>query len=1320
MTVTRDATSLIYVPASAAEWTELLAGTGISNPSSLWLCQEASGSLADSIGSIPLGSAGARQDYQQTIAGWSRKGARSRGDEWFSTDASLPDVSTTSAMFFMWMKLEGTPAADSQTAVLGSFATAGQAVLTTGTRMQARNGNAGTTATGAVDPTGTVRPLLLQVNRATGNLIVKTDQEILTVAISGLSGKGVYINGGVLNVGSTVALYAVRWAGAAAELSTASLVTLFSRFTSGPVSPLTAARGPSIAATVAIDAEDGATIAYSFATDILRPISGKESRIALLGAPRERYGFAATLTDETIAQIQSAMVKDAAAGTAFAIGLSPESLRVSSDTAVRSWSKSPSVEVSRTTHADWTYAGQRCSIVSPDNSRQWNAVVQPGTTDVDYPWTLTKLAAGSYDAGASSVQVIAGDGYVEFVADGTVPVSRVMMGFSSSDPDVNYTSIQYGLQIDQTGVGSQITIYEGGVLKFTLAATNADGDVMRVQRVGTTITYWKNGTLIYTSATATSAQLMIDSTTLNAGARVRGIRLISNGTPVSLQWKNIVGCSLTGTGGVATGASPSTAADMASAVRWATWTNGWKMGSPVGGTLAPLYGALSLSQTGVSITAKPGPFGASSYAHGFSGQIDGGSAGWVAASSASLNPSATDDFAVAMIYKSPVLKDSEFVRVCVKSAFSAGTAYYQLALYGPAAAALGTSWQISDGVTGAFGAACKSFPGQWCATIAVVDRTRGISSVVTMNLETGEVSESTAINTSAMGALTSTGQFAIGTWQDSTIDRPLFQIECFHVSQGVKSARGMSENMTAAVRNFAECVFPHRIALDTLNDGYPLGIDAMRAAWGAGTWKSIYLCDDASTSIADRAGNSPVLPAVSSPLYSQSGPLGSGDSAVGFDSASDGFNAAASTTFDVNAAADIMVGIIAKHGSTPSGLLFGKYDGGTTTGYYGQHDGSGNLYWRLIVSGVAYDSILSGAATPTNEWYAALFILERATGKSVVGVINLATGDVFASTPTTVPASSLSNAQVFGLGASPWLAPSAPGSIAALMVGVGSGAATGTVSKVKAMLSNLRRYLMPPEGSRIMPAMPSYLEESQGASLFAVNAGKVSLGAVAAYFGDSNGAWTPKPAPHIVEYKPFNDSTIYPVWLQYQKVDGATPRMIIHGAELLDRGAALVNVGVAARSDLARQLAVTVGDDAARQYVKMFIGKVVGQQRAFLLPTWKPDLVPYDGDASTSTLKIRSSTFGGVDYASKWLSSDAHKVVMLVCANGSIVLRTITDAVDNLNGTQTLQLDNAVTGTTVTMISFAEKCRFDADTFAISWADGNRGSLNVPVRVVQR
>lgn len=74
-TVTQDATSLKYVPATMGEWTQVLGVSGVSRsaPKSIWLCQEAAGSLADSgSGGVTLSVTGT-PGFQTVKAGWTRK-----------------------------------------------------------------------------------------------------------------------------------------------------------------------------------------------------------------------------------------------------------------------------------------------------------------------------------------------------------------------------------------------------------------------------------------------------------------------------------------------------------------------------------------------------------------------------------------------------------------------------------------------------------------------------------------------------------------------------------------------------------------------------------------------------------------------------------------------------------------------------------------------------------------------------------------------------------------------------------------------------------------------------------------------------------------------------------------------------------------------------------------------------------------------------------------------------------------------------------------------------------------------------------------------
>ena len=118
MTVTQDALSGWYFPANSTEWTSLLSGTGISNPSSLWLCQEASGTLADSIGSRPLTISGT-PSYQQPAVGFSRLGFQPRTDTTDYAGCTGVDIGTTSAMLLMVIQLDSQLGAQKTIAYMG-------------------------------------------------------------------------------------------------------------------------------------------------------------------------------------------------------------------------------------------------------------------------------------------------------------------------------------------------------------------------------------------------------------------------------------------------------------------------------------------------------------------------------------------------------------------------------------------------------------------------------------------------------------------------------------------------------------------------------------------------------------------------------------------------------------------------------------------------------------------------------------------------------------------------------------------------------------------------------------------------------------------------------------------------------------------------------------------------------------------------------------------------------------------------------------------------------------------------------------------------
>lgn len=152
-------------------------------------------------------------------------------------------------------------------------------------------------------------------------------------------------------------------------------------------------------------------------------------------------------------------------------------------------------------------------------------------------WTLTKTGGTDStwgDSGASSVQTVSGDGYVEVIADTTVGSGRVF-GFSATDANQSYATIGYGFYLDQ---GAVLSVFENGAGPLA-SGTYAVGDVLRVERVGTTVTYKKNGIVFYTSGTPSSGSLLIDTAFYRINSALAAVQLVDAGVRKPITWQNI-------------------------------------------------------------------------------------------------------------------------------------------------------------------------------------------------------------------------------------------------------------------------------------------------------------------------------------------------------------------------------------------------------------------------------------------------------------------------------------------------------------------------------------------------------------------------------------------------------------------------------------------------------------------------------------------------------------------------------------------------------------------------------------------------------------
>jgi hypothetical protein len=202
----------IYTPIDAAEWTAI----GLTAPNSLWLCQEASGNLSDSIGAV-TGTANGSLTYANSITDWSRKFLS-------FTEATSQRVGIASGTY--------SPATASQAGLIyskiTSMAVANRTLIGLGTNIYLRFTaagvlqivNGGAAASGAYDyRDGAVHPFLIIHNRTATTSSVFTDKETVSVAYTSgtdVANKG--IAGFTTNtppVHSTG--YWAHWSGAAAE-----------------------------------------------------------------------------------------------------------------------------------------------------------------------------------------------------------------------------------------------------------------------------------------------------------------------------------------------------------------------------------------------------------------------------------------------------------------------------------------------------------------------------------------------------------------------------------------------------------------------------------------------------------------------------------------------------------------------------------------------------------------------------------------------------------------------------------------------------------------------------------------------------------------------------------------------------------------------------------------------------------------------------------------------------------------------------------------------------------------------------------------------
>jgi RHS repeat-associated protein len=128
-------------------------------------------------------------------------------------------------------------------------------------------------------------------------------------------------------------------------------------------------------------------------------------------------------------------------------------------------------------------------------------------------------------AGAASVQKLPAsqDGWLEVVVSETN--TNRYIGFNDSNPDVSSANIDYAFYLNS----STLRIYESNSLKHTASGSLVPGEVLRIERTGSTVKYYRNGVqLPYTKTGALTSDLYVDVSLLSNNASLVGVRTSFN------------------------------------------------------------------------------------------------------------------------------------------------------------------------------------------------------------------------------------------------------------------------------------------------------------------------------------------------------------------------------------------------------------------------------------------------------------------------------------------------------------------------------------------------------------------------------------------------------------------------------------------------------------------------------------------------------------------------------------------------------------------------------------------------------------------------
>ena len=225
-----DPTSGKGVPAHRNDWAALAQAYQLATmpPEHLWLLQESSGSLQDSIGSVTLAPQNSPR-YRNAVAGWSRLAVGT-----MDTDANQGFVTTSTGnldgtpyLLLVYVAVASQPSAQRSLFGVGA-GTDHRYVAITPARVFEGTGAGVTPTTGAADPMTSVHPVVMKLDPLQASYVIYTDQERLSVTWTGTGGLGglLMIGNAIIGAANANYLYATLWTGPSAQMTDANVKKL--------------------------------------------------------------------------------------------------------------------------------------------------------------------------------------------------------------------------------------------------------------------------------------------------------------------------------------------------------------------------------------------------------------------------------------------------------------------------------------------------------------------------------------------------------------------------------------------------------------------------------------------------------------------------------------------------------------------------------------------------------------------------------------------------------------------------------------------------------------------------------------------------------------------------------------------------------------------------------------------------------------------------------------------------------------------------------------------------------------------------------------